>query len=96
MGGIKTAGDLVFRMQLMYGMRINEAKKAVADQLGITVEQLGDIDFMSGFRADRGFGVCMPKAGDPTGVAAKIRIEKAMDIKINSVRVWKEKAGLSD
>ena len=34
MGGMRTAGDLVARMQIARGMKIGEAKKYVADRLG--------------------------------------------------------------
>jgi len=42
MGGIRTAGDLVARMQLSRKMRLNEAKKYVADKLKVTVDDLVD------------------------------------------------------
>ena len=40
MGGMRTAGDLVARMQMSRGMRIDEAKKCVADKLGISVSDV--------------------------------------------------------
>ena len=46
MGGIRTAGDLVLRMQMTRKMRIAEAKRYVADKLKITPEDLGDECFM--------------------------------------------------
>jgi len=94
MGGIKTAGDLVFRMQLMYGMKIDEAKKYVADKLGVSVFDLCDPAVMTEIRSDLGFGVQMPPAGAPTGMAAKMRIADKLGIKINSVERFKEKAGV--
>jgi dimethylamine--corrinoid protein Co-methyltransferase len=94
MGGIKTAGDLVFRMQLMKGMKIGEAKKYVAEKLGVTEYQLCDSSVMAEVRDDLGLGIQMPSECTPTGMAAKMRIEKALDIKINSVAVFKKKAGL--
>lgn len=96
MGGIKTAGDLVLRMQLMYGMKIDAAKQYIADKLGVSVFDLCDSTVMSEIREDRGYGVMMPEAGSPTGIAAKMRISKDLGIKINSVEKWKEKAGLTD
>lgn len=94
MGGIKTAGDLVFRMQLMYGMKIDEAKKWVADKLGISVFDLCDPTIMTELRDDLGFGVQMPEADTPMGISAKMRISDKLGIKINSVEVFKNKAGL--
>jgi dimethylamine--corrinoid protein Co-methyltransferase len=38
MGGIRTAGDLVARLQLNRAMRIDEAKKYVADKLGMRLK----------------------------------------------------------
>jgi hypothetical protein len=38
----------------------------------------------------------MPEATTPMGIAAKIRISEALGIKINSVEVFKRKAGLID
>lgn len=42
MGGIRTAGDLVARLQLNRGMRIEAAKKYVAEKLGVSVSDLND------------------------------------------------------
>ncbi|MBS4024304.1 MAG: [dimethylamine--corrinoid protein] Co-methyltransferase, partial [Clostridia bacterium] len=36
MGGIRTSGDLVARMQMSRGMRINDAKEYVAGKLGVS------------------------------------------------------------
>jgi len=94
MCGIKTAGDLVFRMQLMYGMKIGEAKEFVAEKLGISTLELCDPSVMSEIRNDLGFGIQMPVVGTPTGIAAKMRIAEKLGIKINSVERFKAKAGL--
>jgi dimethylamine--corrinoid protein Co-methyltransferase len=95
MGGIKTAGDLVFRMQLLKGMRIGEAKKYVADKLGVTEFDLCDSSVMAEIRNDLGLGVQMPSDCAPTGISAKMRIERALDIRINSVGVFEKKAGIN-
>ena len=47
MGGVRTAGDLVLRMQLANKMKIDEAKAYVAEKLGVTVEDLHDIVTMT-------------------------------------------------
>ena len=39
MGGMRTSGDLVARMQMTRGMKIEEAKKFVADKLGVSVNE---------------------------------------------------------
>lgn len=94
MGGIKTAGDLVFRMQLMYGMKIDEAKKAIADKLGITPFELCDPAVMVEIRSEMGFGTQEPLDRAPAGIAAKIRISEKLGIPINSVQRFKKRAGL--
>ena len=94
MGGIKTAGDLVFRMQLTRGMRINEAKEYIAEKLGISVFDLCDPLVMAELREDLGFGVQMPGVGTPMGITAKKRIAEKLGLKINSVEMFKRKAGI--
>ena len=42
MGGIRTAGDLVARMQMTRGMRLKEAKAYVAGKLGVAAGDLSD------------------------------------------------------
>ena len=94
MGGIKTAGDLVFRMQLLYGMKINEAKEYVAKKLGVSVFDLCDPLVMTELRDELGLGIQMPSVGTPMGIAAKMRISEKLGITINSVERFREKAGL--
>lgn len=94
MGGIKTAGDLVLRMQLARGMRIREAKEYVAEKLGVSVFDLSDPSVMTEIRRECGLGVQEPDTGDIVGMAAKIRIADKLGIKINSVENFKRKAGL--
>ncbi len=94
MGGVKTAGDLVLRMQLNHGMKIDAAKAYVADKLGVTIEELCDSTTMAELRADLGLGLQMPNDGDATGMAAKMRIADKLGIKINSVERFKERAGI--
>lgn len=94
MGGIKTAGDLVFRMQLMYGMHIEEAKKCIAEKLNVSIFDLSDPGIMAEIRAERGFGTQEPQDRAPSGIAAKMRISKELGIKINSVEQFKKRAGI--
>jgi len=94
MGGIKTAGDLVFRMQLAKGMKIDEAKDYVAKKLGVSAFDLSDSAVMFEIREDLGLGVQQPEVGTPTGIAAKMRIAEILDLKINSVERFKARAGL--
>jgi dimethylamine--corrinoid protein Co-methyltransferase len=96
MGGVRTTGDMVMRLQIAKKMRINEAKQYVADKLGLTIEEICDVVTMSEVREDRGFGLgnFEPNAEANIGMEAKFRIAEALDIKINSVERFKERAGL--
>jgi len=85
MGGIKTAGDMVLRMQLTRGMRIDAAKVYVAEKLGVTISELCDCTTMTEIRRDRGLGLQMPGSDDALGLEAKTRIAELLDIRINSV-----------
>jgi hypothetical protein len=42
MGGMRAAGDLVARLQMTRGMKINDAKQYVAGKLKISVAELTD------------------------------------------------------
>jgi len=96
MGGMRTAGDLVMRMQLTKKMKIGEAKAYVAEKLGVSIEELCDVVTMTELREDRGFGLAHvePNAEAPSGMEAKFRIAEALDIKINSVERFKGRAGI--
>ena len=94
MGGIRTAGDLVLRMQLARGMRIDEAKSYVAEKLGVAPLELSDCLVMRETREALDIGYSMPGPGAARGLEAKIRIANVLGIKINSVEQFKRKTGL--
>ena len=94
MGGIRTAGDLVLRMQMTHKMRIAEAKRYIADKLKIAPEDLADECFMRELRYDLGLGTITSLPDSAKGMAAKCNIAKILGIEINSVNKFKEKAGL--
>ena len=96
MGGVRTTGDMVMRLQIAKKMRIDEAKKYVADKLGLTVEEICDVVTMAEVREERGLGLANfePYAESNIGMEAKFRIAEILDIKINSVERFKERAGL--
>ena len=56
MGGMRTAGDLVARMQMTRGLRLPQAKQYVADKLGCSVLDLSDTIAMHDLRRDLGLG----------------------------------------
>ena len=86
MGGMRTAGDLVARMQMTRGMKINDAKKYVAAKLGVSVSDLCDPLKMREIREKHRIGMIQSTSGMPKGIEAKHNISKLMDIEINSLR----------
>ena len=91
MGGIRTAGDLVARLQLNRAMRIDEAKKYVADKLGVSVLDIADEVKMREVREDMDLGTLNECPGVAKGIDAKFRIAKLMDLKINCVELFKQR-----
>ena len=98
MGGIRTAGDLVARMQMSRGMRLKEAKEYVAGKLGCTVRDLSDSYAMEQIRGEKGLGRILDHSnlhpGEPNAMMAKFRIAELLDVRINSVERFKDLAGL--
>jgi dimethylamine--corrinoid protein Co-methyltransferase len=85
MCGMRTAGDLVAWMQLKRGMKINDAKKYVAEKLGIEVIDLSNEDVMATIREKLDIGTVCSEPDGAKGIVAKSRIAKLLDIEINSV-----------
>jgi dimethylamine--corrinoid protein Co-methyltransferase len=94
MGGMRTAGDLVARMQMSQGMRIDEAKRYVADKLGISVADISDPVVMSEIREDLDLGRVNETPGVAKGIDAKFRIAEVLGIEINCVSMFKRRVGL--
>ena len=98
MGGMRTTGDLVGRMQMTRGMRLSDAKAYVAGKLGCAVEDLADPIVMHDVRRDLGLGrVPVQELTYPThagAMEAKFRIAEVLDVPINSVARFQEHAGL--
>ncbi len=84
----------VNRMQIACGMKIDEAKKHVADKLKVSVMELTDPIIMNEVREDWGLGVLHPHAGSPKCMEAKFNIAGLLDIDINCVRRFREKASI--
>ena len=91
MGGMRAAGDLVARMQMTRGMKIDAAKAYVADKLSVLVSDLTDPVIMTEVREDLEIGTMNPLPGSAKGLEAKIRIAEILDIDINCVRRLKNK-----
>ena len=94
MGGIRTSGDLVAWMQLIKKMKIAEAKKYVAEKLGVGVADLVNEEVMRQLREDLGIGIITSVAGSPKGIRAKLKIAELLDVSINSVDLFKSQTGM--
>lgn len=94
MGGVRTAGDLVARMQITRGMRLREAKEHVASRLGVATADLSDPVIMLDLRKEHGLGG-ITEAGevtgidDPCGIEAKFHVAELLGIPINAVERFK-------
>ncbi len=93
LGGVRTSGDLVARM-VFRGMKLNEAKKYVADKLGCEVEDLSDEVKMKEIRESLDIGHIIITPRSSYGIAAKIKISQLLDIKIPSVELFKKNIGI--
>ena len=94
--GIRTAGDLVARMQMTRKMKLPEAKQYVAEKLGVSILDLTDEDVMHPLRKQLGIGIVTAETGGPKGIMAKAKIAKLLGIEINSVnRFMKKMEGIS-
>ena len=91
MGGMRAAGDLVARMQMTRGMKIDAAKAYVADKLRISVSDLTDPVIMTEIREDLELGTMNPLPGCAKGLETKIRMEGVLGIDINCVRRLRNK-----
>jgi len=100
MGGMRAAGDLVARMQMSKRMRLGEAKQYVAGKLGCSARDLSDPVAMETIRRDKGLGViAMTSTAHPAEAGmmeAKFNIAEVLDIPINCVELFKERAGLKE
>ncbi len=91
MGGMRAAGDLVARMQMTRCMKIQEAKKYVADKLNVSVSDLTDPVVMTEVRQDLDLGSVTPLPGCAKGIEAKLRIAEVLGIDINCIRRLRNK-----
>lgn len=91
MGGIRTAGDLVARMQLTRKMRIKDAKAYVAEKLKVSPVDLSNEHVMREIREDLDIGIITSVPGCAKGIEAKARIAQLLGIEINSVERLKNK-----
>jgi dimethylamine--corrinoid protein Co-methyltransferase len=93
MGGIRTSGDLVAWLQLIKKMKIAEAKKYVAEKLAVEIPDLSNEEVMRQIREDLGIGIITSVAGSPKGMRAKLKVAELLDVRINSVELFKSDLG---
>ncbi len=91
---MRAAGDLVARMQMTRGMKIQQAKEYVADKIGVSVRDLTDPVIMTEVRDDFQIGAMTPLPGCAKGIEAKFRIAELLDIDISCVRRFRDKISL--
>ncbi len=91
MGGMRTAGDLVARMQMSRSMKIKEAKEYVAGKLKVSVSDLADPVAMSEVREDLNIGRVNALPRVAKGIDAKFRIAELLGIEINCVNQFKDR-----
>lgn len=91
MGGIRSAGDLVARMEFGKNMRVKDAKQYVAKKLGLDVVEIADEFIMRDLREELGIGVVTGVPGATRGIAAKMNIEDLLGVKINSCEKFRQK-----
>ena len=94
MGGVRTTGDLVARLQLNRGMRIDAAKKLVAEKLGVSLSDINDPIIMGEVREDLKIFRISEGQGTVDGIAAKYNIARILDFKINCVNRFLANTGL--
>jgi dimethylamine--corrinoid protein Co-methyltransferase len=88
MGGLRTAGDLVARMQMTRRMRLPEAKAYVAERLGVTAPDLSDPVTMSEARRALGLGTIPTEdtatPDDALAIEAKVNIARVLDVPVRA------------
>ena len=94
MGGMRTAGDLVARMQMTRGMRLEQAKTYVAERLGVNVLDLCDPLVMHDVRRELGLGLIpvqeLTYPSEPGAIEAKFHIAEVLDVPINCVQMFND------
>ncbi len=85
-------------MQMTRRMRLKEAKQYVAGKLGCGVRDLSDPVAMEEIRIDKGFGT-LPftssvRPHEAGMMEAKFNIARSLDIPINCVQRFADRAGL--
>ena len=98
MGGLRTAGDMVARMQMTRRMRLPEAKAYVAERLGCSTVELSDPVAMEVVRLEKGLGTLPATTNvhpyEAGMMEAKFNIAQTLGIPINCVERFKARVGM--
>jgi len=81
-------------MQLIKKMKIAEAKQYVAQQLKVEISDLTNVEVIRQLREELGIGTITSVAGSPKGMRAKLKVAELLDVRINSVELFKSQTGL--
>jgi len=76
-------------MQLIKKMKLAEAKQYVAEKLKVEISDLINEEIIRQLREDLGIGTIVSVAGSPKGIRAKLKIAALLDVRINSVELFK-------
>ena len=94
MGGLRTAGDLVARMQMTRRMRLPAAKAYVAERIGVAPADLSDPVTMADVRREMGLGTIPTEdtagPGDALAIEAKLNIARVLDVPVRSAERLRE------
>ena len=98
MGGLRTAGDLVARMQMARRMRLPEAKAYVADKLGVSPGDLSDPVAMAEVRREGGLGTIPTEdtatVNDALAIEAKVNIARVLGVPVRAAERFQALTGL--
>lgn len=96
MNGLRASGDLVARMQMTRGLRLPEAKRVVAERLGVSRDDLSDCVAMQEVRTELGLGRIIdseaPFPGAASAMEAKMNIADLFELPINCVDRFRERS----
>jgi dimethylamine--corrinoid protein Co-methyltransferase len=70
-------------------MKIAKAKKYVAEKLAVEISDLTNEEVMRQIREDLGIGMITSVAGSPKGMRAKLKVAELLEVRINSVELFK-------
>ena len=81
-------------MQLIKKMKLTEAKQYVAEKLNVEVADLVNEELLRQLMEELGIGTIISVSGSPKGMRAKLKIAELLDVRINSVELFKSQTGL--